>query len=555
MPFYVQLQYTTRASQWPIGVSSLTVSDCRLAKPVTPVGNGSIGAMLASLAVLLALLDKLHASMTPLIGCQRQGKFSFEFFSPEYAQAAHMPSSHIPEKRKAGQRHELPESQLSIDHRRLPGLQGQSVISEHLHPNLSLGVPPVLPASLERIPATSVSQSSSPVSQRPQQAFLASTESTDVLPGGDDIHEPDNFYGESSSYDFVRRFRHGSGLVAQEEGRNGFECRAISSSTPAYASVVPQRSPASPKVSLYDLPPRALADRLVDTYFSRWHRMYPFIHEGTFRSEYEQMWERHPALGIPQAWLALLNMIFCYAWEYCNAFDDNYASSAYTFFNRAMALLNRDMLVESTLQMVQALLFVCHYLLGSLEVHKCWNVMGLMSHSAISAGLHLSPTKMNVNSVEKEVRKRVWLGGIMMDRTLGMKYGRPPIVRIPSSSAPEQPAEVDDQYISPAIITPRQPIDHPSLISFYIHNCKIAPILERILGDLYHNGSSRYFGKDVEHTSGPGERLAQMLGTTTAIDGQLTQWYRSAPPHLRDHEKGHNENIIFQRQWLTLSVM
>ncbi|KIW24055.1 uncharacterized protein PV07_09792 [Cladophialophora immunda] len=312
-------------------------------------------------------------------------------------------------------------------------------------------------------------------------------------------------------------------------------------------------TPPNPTAASLELPPKQLADRLLDAYFYRVHRLYPFIHEGTFRSDYEQMWGRKTEASNRPSWLAVLNMLFCFGWEFCDRSNISQPDNAFVFAARAQSLLLPEMLAEASLEVVQALLLICHFLQGTLQVDRCWSLAGLMTHTAISVGLHLNPTALPLTSLEKEMRKRVWWGCILLGYTLGMKFGRPPVVKMGDGSIVDLPAEIDDQYISSASLVPRQPTGRPSLTSFFVHTIRMAPIIERMLQELYLNGVSRSFMSNLEGAAASGPTAAQILGATVIIDGQLSEWWRTGPNHLTGEAQSDEDGgPEFARQRLVL---
>ncbi|KAJ9493835.1 hypothetical protein H2202_010690 [Exophiala xenobiotica] len=388
-----------------------------------------------------------------------------------------------------------------------------------------------------------------------QNVPAVSSQPINPLPSANEGQQPDGFFGESSTYNFVSRVRSSS-----PEGGNGnapskSKRRRISASHDSNATGLLSVLTPSAAETAQELPPRPASDDLIDAYFNRVHRLYPFIHESTFRSEYEQMWIHPPVSTRRPTWLALLNMVYSFGWEFGENWNTRNNCSAYTFAARAQNLLYPHMLPEASLEIVQTLLLLCHFLQGTLEVNTCWSLVGLMTHSAISIGLHLNPTTMALTSVEKEVRKRVWWGCIMLDRTLGMKFGRPPFMRTTDGLVVDHPAEVDDQYITNDGISPRQPIGRPSLTAFFVHTLKLAPIIERILQELYHSGASRPFQKNGNSGLPAGATNAQILGTTVAIDGRLSEWWRTGPSHLtREAQPGDYDSPELHRQRLVLSI-
>jgi hypothetical protein len=286
------------------------------------------------------------------------------------------------------------------------------------------------------------------------------------------------------------------------------------------------------------LPPKQLADSLLDAYFARVHRLYPFVHEQTFRLEYERVYLRQDSEGLADCRpvsIALLFMVFAHGAEFCKSTSDIEAVGlAAGFVDRAKRIVFAQIFRQESLELVQSLLLMCQYLQSTLELNQCWSLVGLMIRTAISLGLHFNPTATeDLTTIDKEVRKRVWWGCFMVDRTLSMKLGRPPSILSATAFDVDLPLDVDDQYISADLITPRQPDYRPSLMLFFTHTIQQGRIIEKVLHELYRPGPNlvKDAGKSLLKQTSTDSRL---IGQTVLLDGELLSWWNSAPAHLRD---------------------
>ena len=133
--------------------------------------------------------------------------------------------------------------------------------------------------------------------------------------------------------------------------------------------------------SCFELPDRMFADSLIDAYFSRMHRLYPFLHEGTFRAEYETMWD-HPSPSRYHSrlsWFGVLNMVFAHGCEFCGTVPhQEVLSVAAPFVARSRNIILSHVFKSSTLETTQSLLLMCYYLQGTVELDECWNLVGLV---------------------------------------------------------------------------------------------------------------------------------------------------------------------------------
>ena len=65
------------------------------------------------------------------------------------------------------------------------------------------------------------------------------------------------------------------------------------------------------------------------------------------------------------------------------------------------------------------------YLQGTMKSVQTWAIHGLAVKAAMSLGLHSNQALAHFSPEEKEIRKRTWYGCVMLDRNLGMTFGRP----------------------------------------------------------------------------------------------------------------------------------
>lgn len=193
------------------------------------------------------------------------------------------------------------------------------------------------------------------------------------------------------------------------------------------------------------LPPRKVADGLVNNYWTYVHTLYPFLHKPSFMHTYNQLWS-YPDQGTPNSntsssvnytnyeeshlyesegeplFQCTLNLVFALG---CQLSPDTHESereaSSDVFFQRSKKLLHFDILEEGNIKVVQALLLMGQYLQCTKLPGRCWIVVGLAIRVAQGLGLHLEGKsnhmpKIAVNQLDKELRKRLWGGCIVLDR-------------------------------------------------------------------------------------------------------------------------------------------
>jgi transcriptional regulatory protein GAL4 len=173
------------------------------------------------------------------------------------------------------------------------------------------------------------------------------------------------------------------------------------------------------KAQVLEGAPVMIEKAFIDSYFMNYHSGYPFVHEATFRSQYD--------LKIPRphgsAWQILLNTILALgAW--CIG-DDN-SDLDISFYREARRHLGQaSVFEEGNLTLVQALLLLSNYAQKRDKPNTGWNYLGLAVRTAISLGLHKEFPSWNITPLQREIRRRVWWGVYIFDSGAAKTFGRP----------------------------------------------------------------------------------------------------------------------------------
>lgn len=395
----------------------------------------------------------------------------------------------------------------------------------------------------------------SPPNMVTPQTSMSLTATASASTGG---QPPDDhaFYGDSSTISFVSKIDAAPGLESCLPGSNR---QASLLGNAADAGMPGLSLPSEPVPSARrETPSMELLHSLVDAYFERVHILYPCLHEPSFRAAWDAHQTNGCSLGASAdnpSWIAVLNLVFAHGTHFVYhrvSEQDKTHLDADKFALTARRCATRALSRGTTLETVQALLLLSHYLQGTTELNDCWNVGGVLIRAAISIGLHADPDGSNLTEIEKQVRKRVWAGCFIIDRTLSMKYGRPSAIPIAFVERVAKPAAVDDQYITISTTRPRQPQGRPSKMDFFVSTIDQAYIIDAILNDLYLDDSRLQMSKDQAENPGP-EVLSRLLGKAVRLEGRLQAWWEGVPRHLREVSES-VDGIDFARQRCVISL-
>ncbi|KAJ5220557.1 transcriptional regulatory protein GAL4, partial [Penicillium chermesinum] len=191
-----------------------------------------------------------------------------------------------------------------------------------------------------------------------------------------------------------------------------------------------QQSRVYGKVNMHALPSEDRAWTLIKEYFQKTGQLLPFVHEESFCATFLEM-KRSNFTKARRTWLGLLNIIFAMATTLCVETDmstEKRIEESDVFYQRANELCDKESKRNISLELVQYLLILGQYLQGTQKSVQAWTVHGLAITTAFQLGLHSPKSNKRFPPLENEIRKRVWLGCILLDRSLSMTFGRPAMI-------------------------------------------------------------------------------------------------------------------------------
>lgn len=258
----------------------------------------------------------------------------------------------------------------------------------------------------------------------------------------------------------------------------------------------------------------AIRDSFVDTYFCKFHILYPLLHEPTFRKRYHQL-DTIPKIS---HFHILLRMVLAIG-SLCTA---NAATSDndYYFYMSARSLLSADMFESGTFEQLQILLLMANYLQKRDKPNTGYNFLGLAVHMAVSMGLHREPNRSELNEYKNtlvlETRRRIWWCLFIFDSGAALTFGRPPIIA-DSLVKVKLPLNIID-----STLTEDTPVPPPVLLitpySGIIHFAKLSIIMDRMHRELYSLVTSQNM------------QLPKYYEKVTEFEQSLLNWRSELPP-------------------------
>ncbi|KAJ5088027.1 hypothetical protein N7456_011643 [Penicillium angulare] len=362
----------------------------------------------------------------------------------------------------------------------------------------------------------------------------------------------EQYYGNSSAASFMLLARDSASIRSYMQAlrRVGQEPPGtLTHNTGLWQDVNTTATPPGFQFSDFSLPPRPLADHLLECYWERVYCLYPFFHRPSFERAYENLWgsARWPKPDLPELNIGLggsfdsgpqsivfhcaLNVIFALGCHFSDIPAGERETAVYTFFLRAKRFVGLDFLDRSTIGVVQTLLIMALLLQSTPYPNRCWNAIGLACRVAQGLGLHEATTQHSINPLEKEVRCRTWHGCVMMDMILSMTYGRPSMT---SHISPVHPVPLPamrprSEAEDPCALS-EQPCDHRlGYITFYVSTIELYKHLESILADVYNAWQGR---SDRHRTVSINGVRQNSLDVIMELDDKLSAYEANIPPVL-----------------------
>ena len=291
-----------------------------------------------------------------------------------------------------------------------------------------------------------------------------------------------------------------------------------------------------------------LADKLINSYFSRANRDSPILNEAEFRHEYYEQ----PELRDDHEWVAVALGVFMVASHYVNdprtwMDPKDRHSQGVQWWNCARSISWTLCPNLKPIRKIQSLLLSILFQLGTpLSVSTSWGLLGVAVRTLQDYGAHrkLTARKLAMSRVDEENFKRTFWVAYSWDRELSTALGRPLMMQDEDIDI-DLPLEVDDEIIYKAPENgpvPQQPEGKPALISGFISTLRLDEIIGRTLKTVYalHKVKARY-GVNGRAWD---ERLV------AEIDLALNNWLDTVPEHLRYDPHQENDEYLVQSSLL-----
>ncbi|OBT64168.1 hypothetical protein VE03_06238 [Pseudogymnoascus sp. 23342-1-I1] len=293
---------------------------------------------------------------------------------------------------------------------------------------------------------------------------------------------------------------------------------------------IPRHSTVDFNIKGLVLPPRQLADSLLQCYWELFHPIYPVLHRPTFHDVYSQLWLPTELLGFTThnmvqdvVFYSMLNIVLAIGCQRNEALTvPEREDLAGEFYRRSVNLVSMDALDTSSLQIVQLLILRGFYLLCTPHADRCWATVGVALRVAQAIGLQSAKPPEASSQLNREMRRRVWYNCFLLDWMTSLSFDRPRALS-KDTSVP-LPQLIDDEYLSKTD-EGQQPHNIPSSLTFFVYAMKLLNIREKSLVVEAQNVKTNRVGYS-----------GQELGATLDLISDLDNFLETLPTYLQlDH--------------------
>ncbi|KAF4450473.1 hypothetical protein F53441_6472 [Fusarium austroafricanum] len=279
----------------------------------------------------------------------------------------------------------------------------------------------------------------------------------------------------------------------------------------------------------------------INLYWETYHTsLYAVLDEASFKAYNQSLYVDVPP-GAPRKPSVLVDIIVATCMQYRTSsipcgqqgsiVEDNDATMAGRwYYRRAQALLACE--VESpSLSTLQCHLLCAMYVCGGSFHNMADSICALAVRTAYMLGLHLNPPA-SMPRRERELRKRLWWSVFELDSKVGMKLGRPFLIR-DSYVMPDLPSDTLEAAIDSG--SAYAPIgDNTTWLSFNLQRVKLYQAARALNLDFYSHELKVAEGDSVYDDPITMEDLANVWGPQTTA---LGEWVNQVPRSLMTSRK------------------
>lgn len=208
-----------------------------------------------------------------------------------------------------------------------------------------------------------------------------------------------------------------------------------------------QRAPIWLSPLTADLPPKPLADDLVDCYLRTSETLYRVLHIPTFKRDYEALWSSNTEPGTP--FLIQLKLVLAIG---ATTYDENFSlrDKAVKWVYEAQSYFSApDFKARLNIQSLQStILLLLARESTAVGPTLIWNSAGELCRTGVILGLHRDPSRLPCRTTyAAEMRRRIWNTILEINLQSSLTAGGPPLLSLEDFDT-EPPGNFDDDQLT-----------------------------------------------------------------------------------------------------------
>lgn len=197
----------------------------------------------------------------------------------------------------------------------------------------------------------------------------------------------------------------------------------------------------------HEIPPRVIADQLVEGYLRTYESVYRVLHVPSFRAEYEKFWE-HPPASAHSAFLIQLQLVMAVGSAVYDSVHSQRSLALRWVYEAQCWLLKPPHKSKLTLMGLQNMILLCLAReSAAVGADLVWIDVGSLVRSAILMGLHRDPRHLPpTNRLVSEMRRRLWNTIFEISLNSSLVSGGPPLILLDDTDT-SGPDDCDDAVL------------------------------------------------------------------------------------------------------------
>ncbi|GAP86936.2 putative c6 transcription protein [Rosellinia necatrix] len=282
---------------------------------------------------------------------------------------------------------------------------------------------------------------------RPEGLVIESYLAADIHAMSRGVVSKTRYFGQSHWMNGVIHFKSMLELFEHQSKDAKSEAMAVLNRCKAIGrSLKAQRSPGIINKLGTNIPPKEVADKLVDGYIRTIETVFRVLHIPSFRRDYEQYWAAPDAADM--SFVIQLQLVMAIG---CTIYDDFFSmrKSAVQWVTEAQYWLlgppAKGKLTIAGLQIM--ILLALARETAAVGGDLVWIHVGSLLRSAFYMGLHRDPSRLpKMSRLDAEIRRRLWNTILELELKSSIDSGGFPMIS-PDTSDTRAPADVDDESL------------------------------------------------------------------------------------------------------------